>query len=248
MGNILVIEDNEDIAAGLRDNLELEGHTVRTAGTGLAGVQVAREWNPEIIILDLTLPDIDGHQVMRLIRRDGITSAVLILSARDGEAEKVVGFRLGADDYVTKPFGMLELLARVDVVLRRGRVLAPAALPSGPHLVTATDDGRASSGAERPVVRLGDLEIDRDARIVRRRREAVALSPKEFDLLDALVQRRGAVVGRTELLREVWGYSGFVTSRTVDTHVAQLRRKLEDDPASPSYILTVQKAGYRMAM
>lgn len=248
MGNILVIEDNEDIAAGLRDNLELEGHTVRTAGTGLAGVQVAREWNPEIIILDLTLPDIDGHQVMRLIRRDGITSAVLILSARDGEAEKVVGFRLGADDYVTKPFGMLELLARVDVVLRRGRVLAPAALPSGPHLVTATDDGRASNGAERPVVRLGDLEIDRDARIVRRRREAVALSPKEFDLLDALVQRRGAVVGRTELLREVWGYSGFVTSRTVDTHVAQLRRKLEDDPASPSYILTVQKAGYRMAM
>lgn len=247
MGNILVIEDNEDIAAGLRDNLELEGHTVRTAGTGLAGVQVARDWNPEIIILDLTLPDIDGHQVMRLIRRDGITSAVLILSARDGEAEKVVGFRLGADDYVTKPFGMLELLARVDVVLRRGRVQVPAALPTGPHLV-AMAEGETMNGSERPVIRLGDLEIDRDARVVRRHREPVPLSPKEFDLLDALVQRRGAVVGRTELLREVWGYSGFVTSRTVDTHVAQLRRKLEDDPATPSYILTVQKAGYRMAM
>ena len=142
---------------------------------------------------------------------------------------------------------MLELLARVDVVLRRGRVSAPAALPTGPHLVT-TAAGEAMSGTERPVVRLGDLEIDRDARVVRRHRETVSLSPKEFDLLDALVQRRGAVVGRTELLREVWGYSGFVTSRTVDTHVAQLRRKLEDDPATPSYILTVQKAGYRMAM
>src|SRR4051812_5140154 len=109
MGNILVIEDNDDIATGLRDNLELEGHAVRTAGTGAAGIAEAKAWNPDVIILDLGLPDLDGHQVMRVLRREGVTSGVLILSARDAEAEKVVGLRLGADDYVTKPFGMLEL-------------------------------------------------------------------------------------------------------------------------------------------
>lgn len=193
---------------------------MHTAGTALTNIQVGRECHPETIVLDLTRPDLDGQQVMRLIRHDRITSAVLILSARDDESEKVVGVRLSVDDDMTKPFGLLELLARVEVILRRGRA----------------------------VVRVGDLEIDRDARIVKRRRESVSLSPKEFDLFDALVQRRGAVAGRTELLREVWGYSGFVTSRTVDTHVAQLRRKLEDDPAAPAYILTGPKSGYRLGM
>ena len=235
MGNILVIEDNDDIAAGLRDNLELEGHAVRTAGTGHEGVFAAREWMPDVIILDLGLPDIDGHQVMRLLKRHGVTAGVLILSARDGEAEKVIGLRQGADDYVTKPFGMLELLARVDLVLRRSQAVAPCAEV-------------ASDTPDRGSVRIGDLEIDRQARFVKRRGEPVALSPKEFDLLDALVQRAGAVVKRSDLLREVWGYSGFVATRTVDTHVAQLRRKLESDVSNPAYILTVQKAGYRIAM
>jgi two-component system alkaline phosphatase synthesis response regulator PhoP len=233
MGNILVIEDNEDIATGLRDNLELEGHAVRTAATGAAGIAEAKAANPDVIILDLGLPDMDGHQVMRVLRREGVTSGVLILSARDAEAEKVVGLRLGAEDYVTKPFGMLELLARVETILRRGRV---AAAPVG--IVTP----------HRATTRLGALEIDGDARQVRRNGELVALSPKEFDLLEALVWRGGAVVKRSDLLREVWGYSGFVSSRTVDTHVAQLRRKLEADPANPELILTVQKAGYRIAM
>lgn len=237
MGNILVIEDNDDIAAGLRDNLELEGHSVRTAGTGHEGVFAAREGKPDVIILDLGLPDIDGHQVMRLLKRHGVTAGVLILSARDGEAEKVIGLRQGADDYVTKPFGMLELLARVDLVLRRNQGAAPCA-----EVATSSEHpGRGS-------VRIGELEIDRQARFVKRRGEAVPLSPKEFDLLDALVQRAGAVVKRSDLLREVWGYSGFVATRTVDTHVAQLRRKLESDVSNPAYILTVQKAGYRIAM
>lgn len=236
MGNILVIEDNEDIAAGLRNNLELEGHVVRTAGTGAKGVDEARQWNPDVIILDLGLPDMDGHHVMRVLRREGVTSGVLILSARDAEAEKVVGLRLGAEDYVTKPFGMLELLARVDLILRRGRPGAAA--------VEATPL-RAS---HRTSVKLGTIEIDREARQVKRGGQLVSLSPKELDLLDALVSRGGAVVKRSDLLREVWGYSGFVSSRTVDTHVAQLRRKLEGDPANPEYILTVQKAGYRIAL
>jgi two-component system alkaline phosphatase synthesis response regulator PhoP len=237
MGNILVIEDNEDIAAGLRDNLELEGHVVRTAGTAAAGIEDARGWDPDVIILDLGLPDMDGHQVMRTLRRDGVTSSVLILSARDTEAEKVVGLRLGAEDYVTKPFGMLELLARVDLILRRGRRGTAAVNPAESSIVP-----------QRTVVRVGELEIDRDARQVKLEGQLVALSPKEFDLLDALVARAGAVVKRSELLKEVWGYSGFVTSRTVDTHVAQLRRKLEKDAANPRYIVTVQKAGYRLAV
>ncbi|HXT17349.1 MAG TPA: response regulator transcription factor [Gemmatimonadaceae bacterium] len=233
MGNILVIEDNEDIANGLRDNLELEGHAVRTAETGALGVAEAKGWNPDVIILDLGLPDMDGHHVMRQLPREGVTSGILILSARDAEAEKVVGLRLGAEDYVTKPFGMLELLARVELILRRGRVAA------APLEIVAP---------QRAIVRLGPLEIDRDARQVKRHGRLVSLSPKEFDLLDALIGRGGAVVKRSDLLREVWGYSGFVSSRTVDTHIAQLRRKLESDPANPEFILTVQKAGYRMAM
>jgi DNA-binding response OmpR family regulator len=233
MGNILVIEDNEDIATGLRDNLELEGHVVQTAATGAEGLTAAKAGNPDVIILDLGLPDMDGHHVMRSLRREGITSGVLILSARDAEAEKVVGLRLGAEDYVTKPFGMLELLARVETILRRGRVAAAPLEIVAPH---------------RPTTRLGALEIDIEARQVKRDGQLVSLSPKEFDLLDALVRRGGAVAKRSELLREVWGYSGFVTSRTVDTHVAQLRRKLELDPANPEFILTVQKAGYRIAM
>jgi DNA-binding response OmpR family regulator len=233
MGNILIIEDNDDIAVGLRDNLELEGHVVRTAATGADGVAAAKAWDPDVIILDLGLPDMDGHQVMRLLRRDGITSGVLILSARDAEAEKVVGLRLGAEDYVTKPFGMLELLARVETILRRGRVAAAPLEIVAPHRTT---------------IRLGALEIDHEARQVKRNGQLVSLSPKEFDLLDALIRRAGAVVKRGDLLREVWGYSAFVSSRTVDTHVAQLRRKLESDPANPEFILTVQKAGYRIAM
>lgn len=243
VGRILIIEDNEDIAAGLRDNLELEGHTVRTAATGSDGISTARAWKPEVVILDLGLPDMNGHQVMRMLRGEGVAGGVLILSARDAEAEKVVGLRLGADDYVTKPFGMLELLARVDLILRRVRGSQETA-PS----VSRPNPASPPPSTHRAIVSVGDLEIDRDARIVRRCGAAVSLAPKEFDLLDALVKRRGAVASRSDLLREVWGYSGFVSSRTVDTHVAQLRRKLENDAANPLHILTVQKAGYRIAM
>jgi DNA-binding response OmpR family regulator len=148
---------------------------------------------------------------------------VLILTARDAEADKVRGLKLGADDYVTKPFGVLELLARVEALLRRGR--AAASMVS---------------------VRFGDVELDEGTRTVRRRGAEVALSPKEFDLLRALCSRQGAVISRTDLMREVWGYQADILSRTVDTHVAELRRKLEEHPASPKHILTVRKAGYRL--
>ena len=149
---------------------------------------------------------------------------VLVLTARGEEADKVRGLKLGADDYITKPFGLLELLARVEALLRR---TAPAAAP-------------------RAAVRFGTVEVDVAARIVRRRGEAVELAPKEFDLLMALLESRGAVVSRLELMTRVWGYSSAVVSRTVDTHVAELRRKLEDTPSAPRHILTVRKIGYRL--
>jgi DNA-binding response OmpR family regulator len=152
---------------------------------------------------------------------------VLILTARGEEADKVRGFRLGADDYVTKPFGVLELLARVEALLRR-------AAPPSPAVPTST------------VEQFGDVAVDVASRLVVRRGEPVSLAPKEFDLLLALLRRRGAVVSRLELMKEVWGYRAAVVSRTVDTHVSELRRKLEDDPARPRHLLTVRKAGYRL--
>jgi two-component system, OmpR family, alkaline phosphatase synthesis response regulator PhoP len=170
----------------------------------------------------------DGYRVLRQIREDGLTMPVLILTARGEEADKVLGFRLGADDYVTKPFGVLELLARVEALLRRSK--PPAA-----------------AGAAQPVQRFGDVEVEVTTRSVRRHGEQVPLTPMEFDLLIALLRRQGAVASRLELLKEVWGHSSAVLTRTVDTHIGELRRKLESDPSTPRHILTVRKAGYRLA-
>jgi DNA-binding response OmpR family regulator len=227
MKRILLIEDNPDLIYGLRNNLEIEGYDVSVAEDGPSGVQRARELQPDLVILDLMLPGMDGYRVLRAIRESGSVVPVLILTARGEEADKVRGFRLGADDYVTKPFGVLELLARVEALLRR------AATPTI-HVPAATTE------------RFGDVDVDVASRLVLRRGEPVALAPKEFDLLLALLRRRGAVVSRLELMKEVWGYRAAVVSRTVDTHVSELRRKLEDDPARPRHLLTVRKAGYRL--
>ena len=221
---ILVIEDNGDLAFGLRNNLEIEGYAVEVAADGPTGLQRARRASPDLIILDLMLPGMDGLKVLRTLRSEGSDVPVLILTAKSQEADKVQGFRTGADDYVTKPFGVLELLARVRAILRRGGW---------------------SAGEPRTLERFGDVEIDLAARRVRRAGKEVALTPKEFDLLVALTRRRAAVASRAELLQEVWGHRAPVASRTVDTHVAELRRKLEADSASPRWILTVHKAGYR---
>jgi two-component system response regulator MtrA len=169
----------------------------------------------------------DGYRVLKSLRDDGLEMPVLILTARGQEADKVLGFRLGADDYVTKPCGVLELLARVGALLRRSRMA----------------DHRVPLEA---IERFGEVEINPASRTVAKGGTAVALSPKEFDLLLALVRRRGAVASRVELLREVWGHRVEVMTRTVDIHIAELRRKLEDDPSQPRHILTVWKAGYRL--
>jgi two-component system, OmpR family, alkaline phosphatase synthesis response regulator PhoP len=228
MSRILVVEDNANLAYGLATSLELEGHTVDLAETGPEGLRRARESSPDLIILDLMLPGMDGYRVLKTLREEGVESPVIFLTARGEETDKVLGFRLGADDYVTKPFGLLELLARVEAHLRR------TARTAQPH-----DPAEA-------VERFGEVEVDPAARTARLRGEEVSLTPKELDLLLALLRRNGAVATRLELLREVWDHRAAVMTRTVDIHVAELRRKLEDNPSRPSHILTVWKAGYRL--
>lgn len=225
MKRILVVEDNPDLAYGLRNNLEIEGYDVDVVEDGTQGLAHARVGGPDLIILDLMLPGMDGYRVLRALRDEGRRMPILILTARGEEADKVRGLRLGADDYVTKPFGVLELLARVEALLRR-------TAPPG--------DGAG------PPERFGVIEVIPASRSVLKNDKPVPLTPKEFDLLLALLHRGGAVATRMELLTEVWGYSAAVLSRTVDTHVAELRRKLEADPAAPKHILTVRKAGYRL--
>jgi DNA-binding response OmpR family regulator len=220
MSRVLIVEDNADLAYGLRNNLEIEGYAVEVAEDGARGLERIRAAVPELVILDLMLPELDGFRVLRALRAEGFTMPVLILTARGEESDKVRGLKLGADDYVTKPFGLLELLARVEALLRRN--------------------------ARRPADAFGDVEIDRATRTVTRTGCAVELAPKEYDLLIALFDRDGAVVSRLDLMRRVWGYSDAVVTRTIDTHVAELRRKLEDDPAKPRHILTVRKVGYRL--
>jgi two-component system, OmpR family, alkaline phosphatase synthesis response regulator PhoP len=224
---VLLIEDNLDLAAGLEYNLRLEGYEVRIAEDGRDGLAAARGWSPDLVILDLMLPGLDGYEVLRSIRAAGDAVPVIILSARGEEADKVRGFRLDADQYVTKPFGVLELLERVRSLLRRAASRA------------------AGSDSDR-LLRFGVVTIDPASRTVMRGSHAVTLTPKAYDLLLALVRRRGAVATRVELLREVWGYGALVLSRTVDTHIAELRRKLEDDAAEPKHIVTVWKVGYRL--
>jgi len=226
---ILLVEDNKNLATGLRNNLEIEGYEVHVAGDGSAGLSLARSLSPDLIVLDLMLPGMDGYRVLRTLREEGMDTPVLILSARGEETDKVLGFHLGADDYVAKPFGLLELLARVDALLRRA----------------ASARGKSPLGGP---VTFGEVHVDPGTHTVRRHGEPVLLRPKEYDLLVALLQRRGQIASRAELLEEVWGYSGEVYSRTVDTHVAELRRKLEDNPAEPRHILTVRKTGYRIQL
>jgi DNA-binding response OmpR family regulator len=222
---ILVVEDNADLAYGLQNNLEIEGYEVRLAADGTAALAATRAGRFDLIVLDLMLPGVDGLRVIRALRDRDDRTPVLILTARGQEEDKVRGLRMGADDYVTKPFGLLELLARVEALLRRTR---PA---------------RAAG----PVARFGDVEVDPAARTVRLAGAEVALTPKEFDLLWALIEANGAAVSRDQLLERAWGYAADVLSRTVDTHVAELRRKLEPGATRPRHILTVRAVGYRLA-
>jgi DNA-binding response OmpR family regulator len=224
VSRILVVEDDPDLGRGLRSNLEIEGHDVRVVADGPAALAEAKGTPaPDLVVLDLMLPGLDGLKVLTELRKIDAATPVLILTAKQTEGDKVRGLRLGADDYVTKPFGLMELLARIEALLRRS---APRCLAT---------------------IRFGDVEIDTGARTVTRAKEAVSLRPMEYDLLLALVKRRGAAASRLDLLREVWGYATAAETRTVDTHVFELRQKLEADPAHPRHLLTVWRVGYRLA-
>ena len=229
MTHILLIEDNPGFAEGLRQNLEFDGYRVSVAADVASSATAIAADPPDLIILDLMLPDGNGYDVLRTIRERDSVTPVLLLTALSEEAHKVRGFRLGADDYVTKPFGLLELLARIESLLRRSA--------SGSFAVVRL-----------PPVRFGDVQVDRDHRKVTRNGAVVQLTPKEYALLAALIARNSAVVAREELLREVWGYDPDVVSRTLDTHLAELRRKLEKDPHHPRHILTLPKQGYRLVL
>lgn len=222
---ILIIEDNQDLAFGLRTNMEVQGYQVELATDGQQGLAVAENGQFDLIVLDLMLPKLDGIELLRSLRKRDKSTPVLILSAKGNEVDKVMGLRLGADDYVSKPFGLMELMARVEALLRRAAKL---------------DSDNQNSYS------FGVIQVDTGSRRVSRDGEIVELTPKEYGLLLALIERDGAVASRIELMSEIWGHSSAVVSRTVDTHIAELRRKLEVDPSNPKYLVTVRKTGYRL--
>ncbi len=223
MTKILVVEDDPAILRGLSDNLEDESYTVATAPDGETAYKLQRNGKFDLIVLDLMLPRMSGFELCRKLRAEGVHTPILILTARSEESDRVFGLDLGADDYVTKPFSVRELLARIRALLRR----PPVAVESSPE------------------VRFGDVEVDFRRYVARRSGEKVELTHKEFDILRFLVARGGEVVTRDELLNEVWGYEAYPVSRTVDNHMVTLRAKLEADPAHPQYIRTVRGVGYR---
>ncbi|MEQ1856791.1 MAG: response regulator transcription factor [Longimicrobiales bacterium] len=229
MTRILLVEDNVDLAFGLRATLEFEGYEVHVVSDGREAFDQIVDLAPDLVLLDLMLPGMDGYEVLSRVRKAGNRTSVLVLTARGEEADVLTGFDRGADDYVTKPFSTAELLARVRALLRRA--------------------GGASTAERLPVERFGEIEVNPASGTVIRDGEPVTLTPKEFDLLVALLRRRGAVASRAELLGEVWAYANTdIETRTVDVHVAELRRKLERDPANPQHIVTVRKKGYRLQM
>jgi DNA-binding response OmpR family regulator len=228
MQRILVVEDNPNLALGLRMNLEHGGFSTDLAVSGEEGLKRVRETRFDLMILDMMLPGgLDGFQVLERLRGTGGMLPVIVLTARTEEADKLRGFQLGADDYVTKPFGILELIARVHAVLRR---------------VTR---GNKEPPVDSAPLTGGDIELSPGNRTVTRGGERVHLRPKEFDLLHRLMSAPGQVLARRKLLQEVWGYQPGVYSRTLDVHVADLRRKLEDNPENPRHLVTVHSIGYR---
>jgi two-component system alkaline phosphatase synthesis response regulator PhoP len=224
MHKILIVEDEPDLLEGLKDNLTKEGYRVVKATRGDTAVNVAIRENPHLILLDVMLPGMSGLDVCRELRKKGIETPIIMLTAKSEEVDRVVGLEIGADDYVTKPFSVRELLARVRARLRH--------LP--PH---------AAETLAR--YRFGDVEIDFEKFQATRKGQPLELTPREFDILRLLIRCRGEVVTRDRMLNEVWGYEAYPTTRTVDTHMLKLRQKLEDDPSNPRFILSIYGEGYK---
>jgi two-component system alkaline phosphatase synthesis response regulator PhoP len=223
MATILIVEDEPDMATGLRDNLEFEGYEVRIARDGEEALASAAEWAPDLILLDLMLPRRNGLDVCRELRHRGMRVPIIMLTARGQETDKVVGLEIGADDYVTKPFSVRELMARVHVQLRR----------------TVCENAAVEK------FRFGEVELDFKRQHAARAGHRLHLTAREFDILKYFVRRRGETISRDELLDKVWGLRAYPLSRTVDNHIAKLRQKIERLPTEPEYLITVHGLGYK---
>jgi len=228
MKRILIIEDDLAILRGLKDNLEYEKYEVITATDGEQGYGLMREKKPDLVILDLMLPKMSGYELCRKLRKEGVMTPVLMLTARGEEVDRVLGLDLGADDYVTKPFSVPELMARIRAILRRMH--------------------RSKMGNLPEELQFGKVFVDFRKFEAQKAGKAINMSRKEFGVLRLLAARAGEVVTREELLDEVWGYDQYPTTRTVDNHIALLRNKLEDDPANPKYLITVHGVGYKLVL
>jgi DNA-binding response OmpR family regulator len=231
---ILIVEDEIALQETLAYNLKRQGYEVETVGDGKAALEIARKNKPDLILLDLMLPGMDGFEVCRTLRQD-MNTPVLILTARDDEIDRVVGLEMGADDYMTKPFSMRELIARVKAMLRRVRLIREE---SGAGALVA-------SPTAAPIYTFGNMIIDIGRREVKVNQQVLLLKPKEFDLLYFLVQHRGQVLSREHILGKVWDWNFIGDSRTVDVHVRWIREKIEQDPGHPQRIVTVRGVGYR---
>jgi len=223
---ILVVEDELNLLELIRYNLVKEGYQVLTAKDGLAALALARSESPDVVLLDIMLPGLDGFEVCRLLRKD-MSMPILMLTAKVDEVDRVVGLELGADDYITKPFSMRELLARVKSTLRRNEMMQP------------------QPAKTENILQAGDLVIDLGRHEAKMGEKVLPLKPKEFDLLAFLMQNRGQVFSRDHLLEKVWGYDFAGDTRTVDVHIRWLRQHIEADPASPHRLVTVPRVGYR---
>lgn len=219
---VLVIEDEPDMQLGLRDTFEYEGYDVLVAPDGEKGIQQTLESQPDIILLDVMLPRVSGLDVCRRLRKEGIKTPIIMLTARGQEMDKVIGLEVGADDYVTKPFSVKELLARVRAHLRRSGSIASIEQYS-----------------------FSDIELNFKRYEAKKGGNALQISPREFDTLRFLILHEGEIVTRDQLLEQVWGYNAFPLTRTVDNHIAKLRHKLEASPAEPRHILTIHRVGYK---
>jgi DNA-binding response OmpR family regulator len=221
---ILVVEDDPGISLSLKDEFESDGYTVYTADNGQKGWDLAREKRPDIIIMDLMLPVMDGFEVCRRLRNEGDTTPIIILTVKDKEIDKVLGLELGADDYLTKPFSLRELQARVKAILRR------------------TEE----QIRELATFQFGQIELDFKKYEAKKRGRKIELTPLEFQILKLLIQRKGEVLSRDDFLDKIWGQDNvYVTYRTVDSHISNIRKKIENNPSHPKYILSIRGVGYK---
>lgn len=226
-GKVLIVEDDQAMAVALRDGFEYEGYTVQVARDGVVGLKLASERDLDLIVLDVMLPKMSGFDVCKQLRGAGNETPIIMLTARGQEIDKVVGLKIGADDYVTKPFSFMELMARVEALIRR----------SNRKPEVSTEE-----------FAFGDIAINFKRFEVSKAGQPIEMSPREFNILKYFIEHRGEVITRDQLLDSVWGYGSFPLTRTVDMHIAKLRQKIEDTPHDPKFVITVHRVGYKFVV